>query len=147
MTLYRVMLALHIIAIISWMAGILYLIRLLVNARDQEPASAEIHTLLDGMMDRLYRYITFPAMIAAYLFGLTMVILNPGWASQPWFWVKGTAVLGLTAATLHSKMLIGRYQRREELPTSKQLRFFNEVPTLMMIIIVFMVVLKPALAG
>lgn len=145
MTLYRVMLALHIIAIISWMAGILYLIRLLVNGRDQEPASAEIHALLYGMMDRLYRFITFPAMVAAYVFGLTMVGLNPAWGSQPWFWVKFLAVLGLTAATFRSKALVGRYERREELPTSKQLRFFNEVPTLMMVIIVFAVVLKPTL--
>lgn len=145
MTYYPVILALHIIAIISWMAGILYLIRLLVNGRDQEPASAEVHSLLYGMMDRLYRYITFPAMIASYLFGLSMLAISPAWLSQPWFWFKGAAILGLTYSTLHSKTLIGRYERKEPLPTSKQLRFFNEVPTIMMIIIVFMVVLKPSI--
>lgn len=143
MTLYRVVLALHIIAIISWMAGILYLIRLLVNARDQEPASEEVRELLYGMMDRLYRIITLPAMIASFFFGLTMIALSPAWASQPWFHIKALAVFGLTWSTLRSKALIGRYQRREELPTSKRLRLFNEVPTIMMIIIVFMVVLKP----
>lgn len=145
MAYYPTLLALHIIAIISWMAGILYLIRLLVNGRDQEPASAEVHALLAGMMDRLYRYITFPAMVAAYVFGVGMLLLSPAWLSQPWFWLKATAVVGLTISTLYSKVLVGRYHAKEPLPTSKQLRFFNEVPTLMMVIIVFMVVLKPAL--
>lgn len=142
---YQVLLALHIISIISWMAGILYLIRLQINGRDQGYESESVFLLLKGMMTRLYRFITIPAMICSYIFGLGMVFINPTLVSQNWFLVKVFSVIFLTLSTIISGKIIKFYIEKKELPSSKKLRYFNEVPTLLMIIIVFMVILKPNL--
>ena len=73
-----------------------------------------------------------------------MAYLNPGLFSAPWFHTKLLCVVFLTISTAYAAMLVKKYQRGEEpLPTSKTLRFLNEVPTFLMVIIVIMVILKP----
>lgn len=134
---------LHFVAIISWMAGILYLFRLYVNHRERGH-SDEAHNLLTGMEYRLYKYITIPAMVAAFIAGLTMVALNPEIAKGGWFHVKFLAVLGLAGATGYAGALRRRFAARDpNLPTSKTLRLMNELPTLLMMIIVALAVFRP----
>ena len=141
---YRLILAFHIIAIISWMAGILYLYRLLVYATEKGTANQEIHQLLSLMARRLYRYITMPAMVVSWALGLTMVFINPALASGGWFHVKLLSVILLTGSSHYAGRLVKNYETKsKELPPSRRIRFLNEVPTLLMIIIVMMVILKP----
>jgi putative membrane protein len=134
---------LHIVAVISWMAGILYLYRLLIYHRERGVTSQEIHDLLCIMERRLYRYITVPAMLVATVAGVAMIGLNPALLQGLWLAVK----LGLVLLLIVSTIAAGRISRRAAvdpttLPTSRSLRFANEVPTLLMMFIVGMVVFK-----
>ena len=135
--------ALHVISVIAWMAGMLYLPRLFVYHADAEKGSAQSETF-KVMERRLYRGITTPAMVASWVFGLWMVIdfQAVDW-SQKWAWVKAVMVILLSA--FHG--LLGRYRRAfAEDRNDKSSRFFrsiNEVPTLLMIVIVIMVIVKP----
>lgn len=141
---YRVILAIHVMAIISWMAGILYLYRLLIYASEQGRDNKQIFSLLSTMSRRLYRYITVPAMIISWLAGLTMVSIQPTLGYQKWFLVKFICVLLLTFSTIYAGKLVKRYSETDlVMPTSKRLRVMNEFPTLLMIIIVVMVIIKP----
>ena len=137
-------LVLHILAIISWMAGILYLYRILIYASERGQRHPEVHDLLATRGERLYRYITVPAMAIAWLAGLALIYLNPAYLQQGWLHVKLTAVIALTGSTIHAIHLVERFkQNREPLPKGKTLRFLNEVPTLLMIVIVIMVIARP----
>lgn len=134
---------LHFLALISWMAGILYLYRLFVN-HVEAGESHDNHKLLSGMEDRLYRYITRPAMIVAWLAGVSMLMLNLGFLKSGWFHVKFLCLLLLSATTLYAGRLRLRFASREHnLPTSRRLRILNEVPTILMMIIVAMAVFRP----
>jgi len=135
--------AFHIMAVISWMAGLFYLPRLFVNHVEQSSESQEMETVFQMMEEKLLRVIMNPAMIATWLFGL-MLVFTPGvvsWASV-WPWVKAVAVLAMT--WFH--MWLGL--RRKDLAsgqnrlTGRQFRMMNEVPTVLMIVIVLSVVLK-----
>jgi putative membrane protein len=134
---------LHFIALISWMAGILYLYRLFIN-HVEAGDSADVHALLSKMEDRLYRYITRPAMVVAWLAGSGMLTINPTHLQSGWFHVKFACLLGLTATTLYAARLRLRFAARDPgLPSSKRLRILNEVPTILMMIIVAMAVFRP----
>jgi len=136
--------ALHIIAIISWMAGILYLYRLFVYHREKGTDREEIHSLLSLMEKRLLFNITLPALVVSLITGICMVILNPAYLYQLWFQIKATCALALIGAT-HAGYLIFKKFRRKDFRnyTGGKLRFINEVPTLLMIIIVIMVIFRP----
>ena len=143
MSWYREILALHVIAIISWMAGILYLYRLLVYAAEQGYENNDIVELLQTMTRRLWKAITVPAMVVAWVAGLSMIFINLGTATQTWFIVKLISVILLTLSTLYAGKHVVRYQKRETLPTGKHFRIMNEVPTALMIVIVVMVIVRP----
>ena len=136
--------ALHIIAVIAWMAGMLYLPRLFVYHADAEPGSTQSETF-KVMESRLMRVIINPAMGVAFLLGLAL-LLTPGvvdW-SAGWIWVKlAAAVLGLGG--FHG--MLSRWRKDFEADrNTRPARFFrrvNEVPTVLMIVIVIMVVVKP----
>lgn len=140
---YRPILAFHVIAIISWMAGILYLYRLLVYCAERRQEHPSVEALLQLMSRRLWKAITLPAMILAWIAGLSMVHLNPSLLQFPWFHTKLLCVLLLTISTIYAGVLVGRVQRRSELPRGRSLRFLNEVPTILMIVIVIMVIVRP----
>ena len=142
--LYKSLLWLHILAVISWMAGILYLYRLFINHRERGVKSRDNHELLTGMEYRLWRYITFPAMIVSVVAGLAMAGLNTSIASSFWFAAKFAFVLLLIGTTMYANKLrkIGA-QNPELLPTGTTLRVLNEVPTLLMMLIVAMVIFRP----
>jgi len=135
--------ALHILAVISWMAGLLYLPRLFVHHVEQASENQEMAKVFQMMEVKLLRVIMNPAMIATWFFGLMMALI-PGvvdW-SWVWPWIKTAAVLAMT--WFH--MWLG--QNRKSLAsgqnrlTGRQFRLLNEVPTVLMIIIVLSVVLK-----
>ena len=130
---YRPILALHVIAIISWMAGILYLYRLLIYSSEHGCKPGETNELLKTMSRRLLKAITIPAMVVSWLAGISMVSLNPFLMSQTWFIVKFIGVLGITASTMHAAKQVRLYQNDQTILGSKALRFLNEVPTLFMI--------------
>lgn len=134
---------LHIVAIISWMAGILYQYRLLIYLAERGH-SPESHELLSMMARKLYKVITFPAMVVSFLLGFGVLGTVPTYASTGWFGIKFLCVLLLAGSTLYAGWLVRKFsENAANLPTGKQLRWLNEVPTILMIIIVAMVVFKP----
>ncbi len=134
--------AFHVISVIAWMAGMLYLPRLFVYHADS-PAGSEKSETFKVMERRLYVGITTPAMIATWVFGLWMVFLGAVDWSMIWPWVKAAMVIGLSG--MHG--LFGRYRRAfaedRNTHTTRFYRALNEVPTVLMIIIVIAVVVKP----
>ena len=139
---YDIIKALHILSVISWMVGLLYLPRLFVYHADSEIGTVRAETF-KVMERRLLKAIMTPAMIASFIFGVWIVALNHGVVFETWFQIKVVAVLAMAAC--HGKF--SKMQRLLEndvkpLP-SKTYRIWNEIPTVLMIIIVFMAVLKP----
>ena len=135
--------ALHVISIIAWMAGLLYLPRLFVYHVDAPKGSVQSETF-KVMERRLYRGITTPAMIASWVFGLWLAF---GYGiidfSHGWMWLKALMVIALSG--YHG--FLGRTRRafaedRNTRP-AKFFRAINEVPTLLMIVIVLAVIVKP----
>jgi len=140
---YRSILAFHVIAIISWMAGILYLYRLLVYCAERRHEHPKVEELLQTMTRRLWKAITLPAMIASWIAGLGMVYLNPSLFQLGWFHVKFLSVILMTVSTLYAGQQVAVVQRSEPLPRGGFFRFMNEVPTLLMIVVVIMVIVRP----
>jgi putative membrane protein len=135
--------ALHIIAVISWMAGLLYLPRLFINHVGLAPGS-EASTMLKGMESRLMRFIMRPAALATFLFGGAL-ISTPGlvdW-SMGWMWLKLAFVLGLGASHGYMEKCVKVFARDANQKSARFYRIINEVPTLLMIGIVILVVAKP----
>lgn len=134
--------ALHVIAVISWMAGLLYLPRLFVYHADADKGS-ELSETLKIMERRLLRIIMNPAMIATFVFGLCMIWANPLLMKQGWMHGKLLFVVLLTA--FHHLLGIWRkkFLRDENKRPAKFYRRVNEVPTLLMIGIVIFVIVQP----
>ena len=135
--------AFHIVSVIAWMAGLFYLPRLFVHHVERAGDTGEMHDLFVMMERKLLRVIMNPAMIATWVFGLCLVF-TPGivdWGSV-WPWTKAGAVLAMT--WFHH--WLGR--RRKELAAGtntrdgRTYRLMNEVPTVLLVVIVFSVVVK-----
>jgi putative membrane protein len=142
-TLLLVIKALHVISVISWMAGLLYLPRLFVYHCDAEPGSVQSETF-KVMERRLLRAIMNPAMIGAYLFGVIM-LATPGlvdWTSG-WIWVKLVAVALLTATHMKFGGWRKAFEADANTRSTRTYRLANEVPTVLMVIIVVMVIVRP----
>lgn len=140
-TIYPWIKAFHIIAVIAWMAGMLYLPRLFVYHCTAENGSVQSETF-KVMERRLLRGIINPAMIATWVFGLTLAWLGH-WFDSGWLQAKLALVLLLSA--LHG--LLARWVKafaRDANPHSQKFyRIINEIPTIIMIFIVILVVVKP----
>ena len=138
---YDIIKALHILSVISWMVGLLYLPRLFVYHADAGTGTVRAETF-KVMERRLLKAIMTPAMVGSFIFGTWMIALNHGLVFEAWFQIKVAAVL--TLAACHGKF--SKMQRLLENNiqplSSKTYRIWNEVPTVLMIIIVFMAVLK-----
>lgn len=135
--------ALHIIAVISWMAAIFYLPRLLVHHTEQVGLEGETHELFSMMEGKLQKLIMRPAMIATWVFGLCLVF-TPGivdW-SLIWPWTKGATVIAMTAFHGWLAARVRETAAGKVTLTGRQYRIANEVPTLLMIVIVLSVVVK-----
>ncbi len=135
--------AFHIIAVIAWMAGLLYLPRLFVYHCEAEPGSKR-SDMLKTMERRLLRAIMTPAMIAAFGFGLWLAAM-PGVIDWSAGWVHAKFVLVLGLAAMHGLMARWRRDFAEDRNRHGQnfYRIVNEVPTLLLIAIVILVVVKP----
>jgi protoporphyrinogen IX oxidase len=140
---YLMIKALHVISVIAWMAGLFYLPRLYVYHAEQVQTGSQTDTMFQTMERRLLRAIMNPAMIATWVFGLCLVA-TPGivdW-SAPWAWAKAACVLAMT--WFHHWLGL----RRKEFMTGantrsgRTFRMMNEVPTLLMVVIVFAVITR-----
>jgi putative membrane protein len=143
MNAYDWMRALHILAVIAWMAAMLMYPRLLVY-RMEAAGDARFEAAMDQAAARLRKIILNPSMILAWLLGLA--IAGHGWAgyqAQPWFWAKIAAVLALSG--LHGWYVgLGRKVARGETPlTTKRLRMLSELPFVIAIVAVLAVVVQP----
>ena len=134
--------ALHVIAVMAWMAGMLYLPRLYVYHADAQKGSDKAETF-KVMERRLLRGIINPAMIAAWLFGGLMVWGNPALMHAGWFHVKLLCVILMSA--LHGVFSRWRkkFARDENTHSANFYRWWNEAPTVLLIVIVILVVVKP----
>lgn len=139
---YLMLKALHVISVIAWMAGMLYLPRLFVYHAEAGPGTPQSETF-KVMERRLLRAIMNPAMIGTWGFGLGMLALAPGWLSDGWLHAKLTLVV-LMSVVHH---LFGKWRKAfERDANARSPRFYrawNEVPTLLMVLIIFLVILKP----
>ena len=135
--------SLHIISVIAWMAGLFYLPRLFVYHVEKGNEIDGLPPLFEVMERRLLRAIMNPAMIATWVFGLALVF-TPGivdW-SFFWPWTKAASVLGMT--WFHHWLGLRRkdFMSGQNTVTSRQYRMMNEVPTVLMVVIVFSVIFK-----
>lgn len=142
-TAYAWIKALHVISVIAWMAGLLYLPRLFVYHVDAEAGSDKSETF-KIMERRLMRGIMNPAMISSVLFGLVLMAASgPVIWHTVWFPVKAAAVVVLM--TMH--VLCGKWRRDFEHDRNRRsgrfYRFMNEVPAVLMVVIVIMVIVRP----
>jgi protoporphyrinogen IX oxidase len=135
--------ALHVIAMVAWMAGLFYLPRLFVYHVEAVTAGSETEELFRTMERRLLRAIMNPAMVATWILGL-MLVLTPGivdW-SQVWPWTKAAAVLCMT--WFHHWLSQSRKQLASgaSATSARRFRVMNELPTLLLIVIVLSVIVK-----
>jgi putative membrane protein len=133
--------ALHIVAVIAWMAGMLYLPRLFVYHADAAPGSQTSETF-KIMERRLLRAITTPAMVATLLFGVSLGIVQGQW-SEGWLHVKLLLVLGLAAAHGFMARYVKAFAADQRPQSETWFRWFNEIPTVLLVGIVLLVVFKP----
>ena len=134
---------LHLVAMISWMCGLLYGYRLLIYLRENR-ADPSAKALLVKMSQKLYRIITMPAMGVTFIGGIAMLSLDTAIFKQHWIHLKLLLVLGLLGCSIAIKRLLQKLASETDMvPTSKMLRILNELPTLLMLIIVGLAVFRP----
>jgi putative membrane protein len=133
--------AFHIIAVISWMAGMLYLPRLFVYHCEAEPGSKQSETF-KTMEARLLNFIMTPAMAVTWILGIVMLI-EGHWLGAGWFHVKFALVIAMSAMHGLFSRYVADFARDRNRHTQKFFRIVNEIPTLLMIAIVILAVVKP----
>lgn len=139
---YNWFLALHLIAAFAWMAGMLYLPRLFVYHADKAPGSDTSETF-KIMERRLLKAIINPAMIAVFIIGGLMIYANPDLLSEGWMHVKLTAVIVMSAVHGYLARAVKVFARDANTRSANFYRWINEVPTVLMIIIILMVMVRP----
>ncbi len=135
--------ALHILSVIAWMAGMLYLPRLYAYHAAAEPGSVQSETF-KVMERRLLRGITNPAMIAAVVFGVLLIEASPFTVLETgWFWVKVAALVAMF--WIHGNLSRWRrdFERDANRHSQRFYKIMNEVPAVLIVLIVIMVVVKP----
>lgn len=134
--------AFHIISMVAWMAGMFYLPRLYVYHADAAPGS-DLSETLKVMERRLLRAIINPAMISTFVFGIWMLVLIPEFLAEGWFHVKLACLVLMTG--FHG--FLARWRREFAADSNtRPARFYriaNEIPTVLLIVIVIMVIVKP----
>ena len=142
MNLYLLFKSLHLIAVISWMAGLLYLPRIFVYHSDAEHASQK--KVFKTMEKKLYNYIMMPAMLLSWIFGF-LLLQSIGFAifSELWMQVKTVAVSILTYYHFTLGKYLNDFAEENNQKTSKFFRLYNEIPTIILIVVIFVVIFKP----
>ena len=143
MNTYLLFKSIHLIAVISWMAGLLYLPRIFVyHVENSEKKQAT--DIFEIMEKKLFFYIMRPAMILSWIFGL-MLIFTLGFSvfNELWIQLKLTFVILLTIYHFYLGKCVSNFAINQNNNSSKFYRIINEIPTILLIIIVFIVVFKP----
>jgi len=143
MAYYTWILAFHVMSFTSWMAVLFYLPRLFIYHREHSDnvAFGEVVQIQEY---KLYTYIGVPAMWASIISGAVMLYLNPGiFQSGSWMYIKLFFLLLLITYSFSLETIRKKLIDNPEYKSGKYFRFYNEVPTLLMIVIVIMVVIKP----
>ena len=140
---YEWLRALHIISVIAWMAGMLYLPRLFVYHAETEAGTDQSETF-KIMERRLLKIIINPAMIASWIFGLSMLYANPGMLEGAG-WMHAKLLFVLILSGVHGMLAadLKRFAKDENTKSSRYYRILNEVPTVLMIGIVIFAVVQP----
>lgn len=133
--------ALHIVAVVAWMAGMLYLPRLFVYHAAAKPGS-ELSETFKTMEYRLLNFIMTPAMIVAWIVGIVL-LLQGQWLGAGWFHAKFAAVLVMTALHGLFSHWVNEFRFGRNRHSQKFYRIVNEIPTGLLIVIVVLVVVKP----
>ena len=142
MNLYLLFKSLHLVAVISWMAGLLYLPRIFVyHAETKDNLQSETFKTMER---KLYNYIMMPAMILSFLFGFLLIhSLGLVVFLDLWMQIKIALIILLTLYHFYLGKQIGLFASSNNKNSSKFFRIINEIPTLLLIAIVFVVVFKP----
>lgn len=147
--LYAIVKSLHIVFVVTWFAGLFYIVRLYVNhteALDKNDPERSILTAQFKKMEKpLWKGITYPSMIMTLVFGTWMFYLNPGLLYMPHMHLKLTLVVLLLVYHFYCGWLFGKYQQDDAALTSFSLRVLNEVASIFLIAIVFVVEMGPRL--
>jgi putative membrane protein len=142
--------ALHIIFVVTWFAGLFYIPRLFIyqtEAEDKlEPAKSILQTQFKLMSKRLWYIITWPSAILASIFGIWLIYLNPVWLEQPWMLVKLAFVLALYFYHGFCQNIYNKLQKDIIKYSTFKLRIFNEVSTIILFAVVFLVTVKSAIS-
>ena len=142
MNLYLLFKSLHLIAVISWMAGLLYLPRIFVYHSEADHESQK--TVFKIMEKRLYNYIMMPAMLLSWLFGILLIhSLGFGVFSELWMQIKTVAVVILTYYHFTLAKYLNDFALNNNQKNSKFFRIYNEIPTIILIVVIFVVIFKP----
>ncbi len=141
--------AFHIVGFVSWFAGLFYIVRIFVYhaEADEKPENIreEWKSQFNLMSQRVYKIIMNPAMMITWTFGLLMLGFNHGILQQNWIKVKLVLLVLLTVYHVYCKTIIKKQERGEKTYNSFQFRLLNELPTLFLISIVLLAVLKDVL--
>ena len=142
MNLYLLFKSIHLIAVISWMAGLLYLPRIFVYHTEADHESQK--KVFKIMERKLYNYIMMPAMLISWLFGI-LLIHSLGFSifSELWMQIKTFAVIILTYYHFSLGKYLSDFALDNNKKTSKYFRIYNEIPTIILIVVIFLVVFKP----
>ena len=142
MNLYLLFKSIHLIAVISWMAGLLYLPRIFVYHSEADHESQK--TVFKIMEKRLYNYIMMPAMLLSWLFGILLIhSLGFGVFSELWMQIKTVAVVILTYYHFTLAKYLNDFALNNNQKNSKFFRIYNEIPTIILIVVIFVVIFKP----
>ena len=143
MNTYLLFKSLHLIAVISWMAGLLYLPRIFVY-HSQNNAQLIISEVFKVMEKKLFYYIMTPAMILSWIFGL-ILIHEIGFDKlvQKWMILKLIFVVLLTLYHFYLGKILGQFKLDSNKHSHRLYRYINEIPTLLLILIIFVVIFKP----
>jgi protoporphyrinogen IX oxidase len=139
--MYEWLKALHVIAVIAWMAGLLYLPRLFVYHCDADPGSRQSETF-KVMERRLLKAIMNPAMIVTWLLGLWLA-WQGGWFAAPWFHAKLTLVILMSGVHGMLSRHVRDFAADKRRKSPKFFRIINEIPTVLMILVVILAIVKP----
>ena len=142
MNSYLLFKSLHLIAVISWMAGLLYLPRIFVyHSEAKHESQTEVFKVMER---RLYNFIMMPAMFFSFLFGVLLIhSLGFGVFTEFWMQVKLASILLLTYYHFYLGRQLKLFAFNNNKNSSKYFRIINEIPTILLIIIVFVVIFKP----
>ena len=142
MNLYLLFKSLHLIAVISWMAGLLYLPRIFVYHAEADHDSQKL--VFKTMERKLYNFIMMPAMLFSWIFGILLLhSLGFGVINEKWMQIKTIAVVLLTYYHFTLGKYLNDFAIDNNQKTSKFFRIYNEIPTIILILVIFAVVFKP----